>query len=47
MFKRDLEKVLGGSIARVDTRRGQDIYGDFSSIGGQGENFFREASKGT
>lgn len=27
MFKRDLEKVLGGSIARVDTRRGQDIYG--------------------
>ena len=35
-------KVLGGSTARVDTRRGQDIYGDFSFIGGQGENIFKQ-----
>ena len=33
-------KVLGGSTARVDTSRRQDIYGDFSSIGGQSENIF-------
>lgn len=34
-------KVLGGSVTRVDPRRGQDIFGDFCFIGGYRESIFK------